>query len=276
MLNNIQNDEFNESQINNLDSKIKQVEDILDSINQNNQLDQKVSHDLSADIQNYIESTKQLIDYLLSIVNTKINEIDNLIIKLNNKNQQKEKFKQKLKKIIFEKKELEQLAYTDKLTWLFNRHKLEKIIEVLLNQNRSKWISFSLIDLDNFKAINSTYWQFWWDEVLIHFSKLMKDFFWENNKDYLLFRIGWEEFWIISSIPINKFHLSIEKFLHHTINHPCKLKDGRKVKISFSWSTASSRDTEGNIRTRDEIEWKLLSEWLLEAKSTWKSKIIAK
>jgi len=86
----------------------------------------------------------------------------------------------------------------DVLTGLPNRQTLENTLTDILSFYQKKPVSnndlyswLTVIDIDNFKNINDTFGHLYGDEVLIHFSTLMKKTF--RYSDFL-FRYGGEEF----------------------------------------------------------------------------------
>lgn len=98
--------------------------------------------------------------------------------------------------ILNQKIELERISITDQLTKLYNRYKLN---EVLQNEfNRANRINYNfgviIIDIDNFKKINDIYGHNIGDKVLKELAKLLK----ENIRvSDTLGRWGGEEFLII-------------------------------------------------------------------------------
>lgn len=104
----------------------------------------------------------------------------------------------KLAKIEIENKNdiLEKLAATDKLTNIYNRTKLDELLDLEINRSirfRSPF-GFILLDVDYFKTVNDTFGHLVGDRVLIEFSNLIKKFIRET--DYFG-RWGGEEFVLI-------------------------------------------------------------------------------
>ena len=84
----------------------------------------------------------------------------------------------------------------DLLTKLHNRQTfvttLEQVIDFYRNNPQSELSSFlAILDIDHFKQINDKFGHMQGDEVLIHFSNLMRK--WFRHTDFL-FRFGGEEF----------------------------------------------------------------------------------
>ncbi len=96
-------------------------------------------------------------------------------------------------------KELEKLSMIDPLTKLYNRRYLEiKLQEILLslksNHTQERHISFTMMDLDNFKEINDRYGHSFGDKILQDVACIIKS---SLRKGDLPFRYGGDEFCII-------------------------------------------------------------------------------
>jgi len=94
------------------------------------------------------------------------------------------------------RKELEHLSITDKLTDLFNRQKLDEVLNYEFSQSTRYGSHFSvvLLDLDDFKNINDTLGHLVGDEVLIKVAEILK----KNVRDTdTAGRWGGEEFLLI-------------------------------------------------------------------------------
>lgn len=74
-------------------------------------------------------------------------------------------------------KELERLSQTDKLTSLFNRAKLDSIIEdeMKIIKRYKEFTSLVIIDIDHFKIINDTYGHNVGDIILKELAKILKE-----------------------------------------------------------------------------------------------------
>ena len=93
--------------------------------------------------------------------------------------------------------ELEVLAGTDRLTGLYNRRKLDQILEDEVVRRRRYGSGFSLImaDLDHFKRVNDTHGHAVGDTVLAEFAHLLRA---HTREADALARFGGEEFVIVS------------------------------------------------------------------------------
>jgi len=90
-------------------------------------------------------------------------------------------------------RQLEVLSVTDRLTGLFNRRKLDEILDEELIRSRRYAINFSLIliDIDHFKRVNDTYGHGVGDNVLVGMAEIMRECTREADS---LARYGGEEF----------------------------------------------------------------------------------
>ena len=93
-------------------------------------------------------------------------------------------------------KELTKLAITDKLTNLYNRRQIEKLIQTEINRSQRFKSNFALVilDIDYFKDVNDTYGHQVGDIVLTEFANILKD---TLRKTDFIGRFGGEEFMII-------------------------------------------------------------------------------
>ena len=91
---------------------------------------------------------------------------------------------------------LEVLSITDKLTGLYNRRKLDELLDDELVRARRYKVDVSIImlDIDHFKRVNDTYGHAVGDDVLIALARLLR----ENTRDAdALGRLGGEEFVVV-------------------------------------------------------------------------------
>lgn len=90
-------------------------------------------------------------------------------------------------------RKLHEIAITDPLTGLYNRHFFNEIIErEIANAGRkTETLSFVIIDLDNFKRINDTLGHLTGDRILIETANLIKNTIRSSD---LAIRFGGDEF----------------------------------------------------------------------------------
>lgn len=99
---------------------------------------------------------------------------------------------------ITDRKRIEQLVITDELTNLYNRRYFNQIFAQEINRAKRNGdpLSMAMIDIDYFKNINDTYGHQKGDEVLQQVATVLKSHF--NRASDFVFRMGGEEFWILS------------------------------------------------------------------------------
>lgn len=134
--------------------------------------------------------------------------------------------KQAQKDIEEKNKELNRLALTDNLTALFNRRKLENLIQAEIDKasHAKQGFCLSILDIDHFKEVNDKYGHQRGDSVLVEFADVLKSSL--RATDYVG-RYGGEEFIIIfpeSSIDdvrliIEKVRLEISQYDFQGIEH---------------------------------------------------------
>ncbi|WP_122893945.1 sensor domain-containing diguanylate cyclase [Arcobacter peruensis] len=105
--------------------------------------------------------------------------------------------------ILSQKSELERISITDQLTKLYNRHKLNDVLQSEFNRAQRIDYSFTviIIDIDDFKLINDTYGHNAGDNILKELAQLLKD---NIRITDTLGRWGGEEFLIIIPQGENK------------------------------------------------------------------------
>ena len=93
-----------------------------------------------------------------------------------------------------EKQHLEEVAYKDYLTGVYNRNYLTKWLDVIL-PGSSYPVTFISIDCNNLKTINDTYGHQQGDKMLTDMVGLLKHHF--IGPEYTIFRTGGDEFMIL-------------------------------------------------------------------------------
>lgn len=103
---------------------------------------------------------------------------------------------------ITDKKRIEELSVTDRLTQLYNRLKIDEIFAMkLASAGRYKTpLSVIIIDLDHFKLVNDTWGHQAGDDVLKEFAALIKSNVRETD---IVGRWGGEEFLILSDTDLD-------------------------------------------------------------------------
>jgi diguanylate cyclase (GGDEF)-like protein len=85
------------------------------------------------------------------------------------------------------------ILQSDRFTGLNNRSTFDEYLARVIEESTSskETVTLALLDLDNFKTINDTFGHAKGDEVLLYFSKLLKD---RESQDVDAFRFGGDEF----------------------------------------------------------------------------------
>lgn len=128
-------------------------------------------------------------------------------------------FKMRFNKIKEDKQRLFEKTQIDSLTGVYNREACKKLVMEYLNEKDvSLYCAFIIIDIDYFKQINDRLGHKVGDDLLVDFSKILKESF--SNKD-IISRLGGDEFIVfIKDIEENNIR-SIEE----TLKKVCKLMD---------------------------------------------------
>ena len=169
-------------------------------------------------------------------------------------------------KDITDKKRIEELSVTDKLTKLYNRLKIDELLLKQVNIFKRYNVPFSIIlfDVDNFKSINDNFGHDVGDFVLEKISKISKD---SIRKTDEIGRWGGEEFIIICTNTNNEEASILAEHLRTGLLTSDFGKVG-KVTISLGVSSFNSSD---NISTI----FKRVDKALYKAKKDGKNRTIS-
>lgn len=143
------------------------------------------------------------------------------------------------------KKELDTLYITDRLTNVYNRVKIDEIIDIELKKKNRFGSTFSIIllDIDNFKLVNDTYGHLVGDSILKEFAEILKN----NIRDIdFLGRWGGEEFIIVCLQTDEKGTVALSENLRAKIEEFNFTKVG-KITASFGVSTCRKDDDAESI-----------------------------
>jgi diguanylate cyclase (GGDEF)-like protein len=132
---------------------------------------------------------------------------------------------------------LESLSLIDHLTQLLNRRAMNELIpqEVARANRQGASLTFLMIDLNNFRSINSQHGHAEGDEVLVEFATILKSIFRGGD---VVFRNGGDEFLIAmpdtseeqAEYPVQRLQKMVENW-----NAQAK----KAYELSFSWGVAS-------------------------------------
>lgn len=95
-----------------------------------------------------------------------------------------------------EQEALRKLAYIDPLTGLYNRRRIEEILDAsrLTEQLSGTGLGVLLCDIDHFKSVNDEFGHFAGDRILVRIGQLLKDHF---RRGDAVGRWGGEEFLVV-------------------------------------------------------------------------------
>jgi diguanylate cyclase (GGDEF)-like protein len=144
------------------------------------------------------------------------------------------------------------LASTDALTGLYNRHYLERV-DLDLNsgyyQMSDEKFVVAFFDIDKFKSVNDSYGHDMGDEVLKEFAKILKKL---TRREDVVCRYGGEEFLlIVKNISSNK---AIQKFenIRKKIENKIIISNNKSIQITVSAGVAigTENDSLENVITK--------------------------
>jgi diguanylate cyclase (GGDEF)-like protein/PAS domain S-box-containing protein len=139
------------------------------------------------------------------------------------------------------KKELERLALVDKLTNLYNRHKMDESLIMGMEKahDHHQPLSVIMIDIDHFKAINDTYGHPVGDSVLQKVAQIMTDS--TRQSDYCG-RYGGEEFLIMCPDTDEKGAITLAEHIRKMVEaYPFDVVN--HLTISIGVTTLNTNDT---------------------------------
>ncbi len=143
------------------------------------------------------------------------------------------------------KKELDALYITDRLTNVYNRVKIDEIIDTELKKKKryDHICSVILIDVDYFKLVNDTYGHLVGDSILKEFATLLKESV--RGTDYVG-RWGGEEFIIVCPQTDQSGAFSLAEHLRNKIEEFYFTTAGKKT-ASFGIATCTDSDDAQSI-----------------------------
>jgi diguanylate cyclase (GGDEF)-like protein len=140
-------------------------------------------------------------------------------------------------------KKLEQAAYTDTLTGIYNRRHFMELATMQFERSKREntRCHVMMLDLDFFKSVNDTYGHLAGDAVLRKVSLCIK----EIVRSYdLVARYGGEEFVVMISDSDEETALRLaERIRAHVEENPC-CYEGQSLSITFSIGVASDEEAD--------------------------------
>lgn len=149
-------------------------------------------------------------------------------------------------------KELYIKSITDSMTDLYNRRYCIDQLQTAINsaKKRQAPISLGFIDLDYYKAINDQHGHLIGDEVLIEFSKALKDYFSDIGT---VGRYGGEEFIVIlPELALTHARAKFEAFRQEVAKKPFTSKQ-IPLTISIGLSEYEDEDINSFIKKSDDL-----------------------
>lgn len=176
---------------------------------------------------------------------------------------------------ITEKKRNEELLITDSMTQIYNRRHFNDIFPRMIQSTKRDggYLSFLLLDIDNFKLFNDTYGHQAGDNALISVATVLNDSL-KRGDDYC-FRLGGEEFAIVyKSSSEHDAYLFAQKIRKNIMALEIKHeKNGNEGILTASFGLVTLRDFD--LTTMDDI-FQRADEYLYCAKDEGRNKIISR
>lgn len=149
---------------------------------------------------------------------------------------------------ITDKKKVEQLSVTDPLTGLYNRMKLNELMNSEITRARRYRTRFSviMIDIDDFKQVNDIYGHHAGDIALKQLALILRDY---SRSTDLSFRYGGEEFLLLCPETDLQSALVLAEHLRRDVEKAHIAKVG-KLTISAGVSTFKSSDSSLSLINR--------------------------
>lgn len=156
-----------------------------------------------------------------------------------------QKIEERTKELEDKNTQLEKLSVTDRLTEVFNRMKLDSVLEGEINRaNRYKnALSLIILDIDHFKRVNDTHGHQTGDSVLVEFASILRKTV--RNTD-TVGRWGGEEFLVICPETGLKGAVSLAETIREKIESHSFATVGR-VTASIGISAYSEGDMEKDM-----------------------------
>jgi two-component system cell cycle response regulator len=173
--------------------------------------------------------------------------------------------RQLLMKLHSKQQQLEQMAMTDQLTRLYNRHYLMDIVPKKISQAlRQQYpISMLVIDIDKFKTINDSYGHDIGDKVLVAVAEVIAS---QSRLEDVVARLGGEEFVTVLG------HCSLDDAIAKAeqIRALIEAKNPEKIAVtaSFGVSTLKEGDDFSTLFARGD-------EAVYNAKETGRNKVVS-
>jgi len=143
---------------------------------------------------------------------------------------------------------LEEMASIDSLTGCINRRRFDEVANLELSRaiRYKSGVSFLMLDIDHFKAVNDTYGHGIGDEVLKHFSSVCLDM--ARNLD-IVARVGGEEFVVILPQTNSEGAFIFAERFREKISNSILDIENHTIKYSVSIGIATLDETIKDVTT---------------------------
>ncbi|PIC58322.1 PAS domain S-box protein [Sporosarcina sp. P12(2017)] len=161
-------------------------------------------------------------------------------------------YEAKQNKLLALNETLQEMAITDGLTGLKNRHYLQESLSsyFMPHNERSLSLSFLLIDIDFFKKVNDTYGHLTGDSILRELGRLFRE---ESRTEDVAARYGGEEFALVLPATEKVEALEIAERIRCRVENADWNSYG--VTVSIGVATKVPGDTENSLQSR--ADWAL-------------------
>jgi diguanylate cyclase (GGDEF)-like protein len=162
-------------------------------------------------------------------------------------------------------KQLRELSITDSLTKLYNRHYFNEFMPKLLALAKRKgyFITFFILDVDNFKPYNDNYGHIAGDKALLSVAERVKHHI-QRNDDFV-FRFGGEEFGGVMLTDDPK------RSIEH-VQELCPLVESLNIEHHFSATSDKLTISVGIVSIDPHIELSIEEIYLLADRELYKVK----
>ncbi len=164
-----------------------------------------------------------------------------------------------------------EMAITDALTGLYNRHYMERHMQALITQamQMEKPLSLLVTDIDYFKSINDTYGHDAGDRVLKEFGARIKE---DARSMDLVCRFGGEEFVIVMPDTDRAKAFSVAERLRKSIaERSFEVEDGVNVDVTASMGISTLESGDDNSKTL----FKRADKAVYQAKRDGRNRVVA-
>ncbi len=164
-----------------------------------------------------------------------------------------------------------EMAITDALTGLYNRHYMERHMQALITQaaQTEKPLSLLVTDIDYFKSINDTYGHDAGDRVLKEFGARIKE---DARSMDLICRFGGEEFVIVMPDTNRAKAYSVAERLRKSIaEKPFEVEEGVEVEITASMGISTLESGDDNAK----LLFKRADKAVYQAKRDGRNRVVA-